>query len=128
MKFSKITLAAGMIGLTALAACSEKVQSMDGSYRLVALDDKATLVNPTLKIEGKRVSGTGACNNFSGENKAEWPQVALSPLATTRKACFENAALEQTYFTALDQASSAELTQNGIVLSGPGHKLQFTRE
>lgn len=128
MKFSKFALAAGIIGVAAMAACTESAKDIDGSYRLVTIDDKATVANPTLKIEGKRVSGTGACNNFSGENKAEWPQVALSPLATTRKACFENAELEQTYFTGLDQANMAELTQHGIVLSGPAHKLQFTRE
>ena len=124
MTFSKPAM---ILGLALLAGCATAETGLDGSYRLVSIDGRAVIDNPTLVIEGQRLSGKGSCNSFSGENKAAWPALDASPLATTRRACINDNG-ETAYFRALDQATLATLTEHGVDLTGPEHSLRFTRE
>lgn len=52
-----------------------------------------------LSIPG-RVSGAGPCNGFSGRLEGDWPEMAVGPLRSTRRAC-PALGLEYVFFTAL---------------------------
>lgn len=128
MRFSDFIAVSGLTGIMALAGCSTGAPNMDGSYKLTDIGGTAVSRTMILNISGTRLSGNGSCNNFSTENAAQWPEVSLSPIALTRRACIEGGENETRYFTALAQVTSAEKTEAGIVLSGPEATLNFMNE
>ncbi|MBA4492570.1 META domain-containing protein [Paracoccus sp. S1E-3] len=123
MRFSDVAV----LGLLLMAACAQDAPGMDGSYRLVDIDGAAIPGTATLEIAGNKISGQGPCNAYHGQNRAVWPAVDLSPLATTRRACIIEGG-ESAFHAALGQVTTAERNADGLVLVGPDHKLRFTAE
>ena len=126
MMYSRIVTVAGLM---LMAACEPKpdVQSVDGSYRLAGIDGQKVPANATLQIAGNQISGQGPCNAYNAQNSAAWPAVALSPIASTRRACITEGG-ESAYFAALEQVAQASLSDGDLELRGPAHKMRFTAE
>ncbi|GEP39572.1 hypothetical protein NPS01_32350 [Nocardioides psychrotolerans] len=76
-------------------------------------------------IEGDQIRGDGPCNSFG----ATWSQDdGVSGLMTTLIGCAPDVLLlEDRYFELLDGATSVDVTDDRMVLSGPGGTLSFTR-
>ena len=64
---------------------------------------------------------------YNAQNRAAWPAVDLSPIASTRRACITEGG-EAGYFTALGQTNMAQRSGDMLVLSGPQYTLRFTAE
>ncbi len=83
-----------------------------------ALEPTTTLEDPltTIAFNADGVTGTGACNGFSGTFTYENDQISFSPLAATRRAC-PDPVMEQEnlFFEALQSATS--FTIEGDVLT-----------
>ena len=124
MTYSRIFAVAGMM---LMAACAQNQPGLDGSYRLAGIDGEKVPTNATLTIAGNQISGQGPCNAYNARNGATWPAVALSPIASTRRACITEGG-EAGYFTALGQTNMAQRTGDMLVLSGPQYTLRFTAE
>ena len=124
MKYSRIVAVAGVM---LMAACAQNQPGFDGSYRLAGIDGQKVPASATLVIAGDQISGQGPCNMYNAQNRAEWPAVDLSPIASTRRACITEGG-EAGYFTALGQTSMAQRSGDMLVLSGPQYTLRFTAE
>ena len=83
MKYSRIVAVAGVM---LMAACAQNQPGFDGSYRLAGIDGQKVPASATLTIAGNQISGQGPCNAYNAQNQAAWPAVALSPIASTRRA------------------------------------------
>lgn len=129
----------GFFGLAAaglaLAACttSEPVDPNDtgfipgGSYVLVGMDGGAIpLRNMNIRIEEKRVSGSGPCNSYYAENNAELPAVALSPIVSARMPC-KDSEIENRFFSTLQSATSMEFYGGVLKVKSPQTWLIFER-
>lgn len=81
----------------------------------------ATLTFPK---EGE-IAGEGPCNRYFGALTAAYPAFATGPVGSTRMAC-PNLRAETVFFTALESATQAEVSDDTLVLSGPrGLRLVF---
>lgn len=115
-----------LAALLALAACvpPQDGAAFDGSYRLLSIDGKPIPGTANLTIAGAALRGQGPCNSYWTTNAAVWPQVALAPIASTRRACFAEGG-EAGFFAALSQVTRAEPVKGGLEMRGPGHVLRF---
>ena len=120
---------APLAALLALAACMEPQEgaALDGSYRLLTIDGKAIRGSADMTIAGASVSGEGPCNSYRTANAADWPEVKLAPIATTRRACLIEGG-EAGFLAALAQATRAEPVNGGLELVGPDHRMRFARQ
>ena len=109
-----------------LAACMQPQDGagFDGSYRLVSIDGKAIAGTADMTIAGASVRGEAPCNSYRTTNASAWPDVALAPIATTRRACFAEAG-EAEFLAAMANVTRAEPVKGGMELSGPTHRLRF---
>lgn len=124
MMYSRmIAVAAVML----MAACAQNQPGLDGSYRLAGIDGQKVPANATLMIAGNQISGQGPCNAYNAQNSAAWPAVALSPIASTRRACITEGG-EAGYFAALGQTNMAQRSGDMLVLSGPQYTMRFIAE
>ena len=124
MKYSRIVAVAGVM---LMAACAQNQPGFDGSYRLAGIDGQKVPANATLMIAGNQISGQGPCNAYNAQNSAAWPAVALSPIASTRRACITEGG-EAGYFAALGQTNMAQRSGDMLVLSGPQYTMRFIAE
>ena len=124
MRFSSL---AAIAGVMLMAACAQDAPGMDGSYRLLDIDGAAIPGTATMQIAGKAISGQGPCNAYNAQNSAAWPAVALSPIASTRRACITEGG-EAGYFAALGQTNMAQRSGDMLVLSGPQYTMRFIAE
>ena len=82
----------------------------------------------TFIVEGSRVSGRSACNQYFGEFTVVDGTVRLSGLGGTEMACEEPImSLEAAYMGSLAKVDSSRLDGETLVLSGPGVQLRFER-
>ena len=118
-----------LVALFALTACMETdaSPSIDGSYRLVSIDGSAIQGSADMKIEGKSVTGQGPCNRYMATNSAEWPEVALGGVGSTRRMCVIEGG-EAQFFAALAQVTRSERSGDTMELIGPDHRLKFSVE
>lgn len=73
---------------------------------------------PTLTIDGRNVSGSLGCNTFSGTAVFDRGSVTFNPLATTQKACLDQAmALENGLTQVYNNATSFTTTSRGQLLT-----------
>ena len=119
--------AAAFAGVMLMAGCAQTAPGMDGNYTLLEIDGAAIPGTATMQIAGSAISGQGPCNTYRTNNAAQWPAVALSPIASTRRACITEGG-ESAFFAALEQVTTAERSQDHMMLSGPQHQLTFTAE
>jgi putative lipoprotein len=118
-------LAAGAMGLAALAGCSAASQesamaSLAGSSWLVQ-DIDGRSVAPDLQTtvafgEDGTVAGTGGCNRFTGGAGVGAGTIAVGPLASTRMAC-PPAVMDQErrFFDAMARAASWSVGADGLL-------------
>lgn len=125
MKSFNVIIAPIMIVFLVACIPGGRDTNFDGSYRLSSLDGHPAGKNITLTIDGPQISGKAQCNNYAGSNRAEWPQIDLSPLATTRRLCL-NITDEDAYLKMLGQADLVRKNSDGTLdFSGPDGNLQF---
>ena len=81
----------------------------------------------TLRVEGGEVSGTAACNSYSGTVDITQGTIAVGDLARTEMGCPDPGVhdSESAYLEALQAAERYERTGGELVLSGTGHELRF---
>ncbi|WP_313135566.1 META domain-containing protein [Paracoccus jeotgali] len=123
-------LAALALSTALIAGCTESPSdpaSFDGSYRLQLLDGQPIQGSASLNIHGDALSGEGPCNRYTTSNGAEWPLVALAPIASTRRACLIEGG-ESGFFDAMAQVTQASLSDGVLDLTGPRHSLKFLPE
>lgn len=100
-------LGMALLAAAALAACAPAVQSggapmlLAGSqWRLVELNGRAPVGGgeaPTLRFDAgePRASGNGGCNQFNGPYTQSGDALHFGPMASTRRACADEAATRQ---------------------------------
>lgn len=108
--------------------------SLDGEWQLQAGTNqgKPVPIVPgsliTLNVDGTQVGGSAACNTYGGTIKLQGTSVAISALSMTEMACQENLmASEAAYLAALPRVTTATLSGNSLVLTGPQVELRFAR-
>ena len=71
-------------------------------------------ITPYLQFgDDGRVSGFAGCNQFTGAYQAEGLRLTFKPMATTRKACPDDA-VEQQFLTTLQGVDNYSLNQSGL--------------
>lgn len=124
-----------LIALTLLlAACGpdETVSgyAVDGAiYQLDTIDAVPFPAMATITFgDNGAVSGTAPCNSYSTTQTAPYPWFALSPIASTRRACPDLAA-EADFFAALSAMTLSEAGGNILILSNDaGREMVFQVE
>jgi heat shock protein HslJ len=122
-----------VIGL-ALVAClgSDFSDSVNGTWQMTsgvvdgedipALDDHPI----TISFEDDWVTGTAACNGYSGTYQLSSSGISFDGLAMTEMACFPEHVMraESMYAEAITRVDTVTL-DNGLILSGEGVELIF---
>ncbi|WP_108501896.1 META domain-containing protein [Paracoccus indicus] len=118
-------LAAAAATLT-LAACAQQPAGdpMGGipanDYVLVGIaNGTVPLRNITITVRPEGVSGRGPCNGYAAKNTAQLPAIAFEPLQTTGVTDCKDAAVEQRFFNALQQANVMEYYGGVLRIKGP---------
>jgi hypothetical protein len=77
-----------------------------------------------------KISGNGGCNHFFGVYSVSGNQIAIGPIASTRKGCPGFIAIESAFFATLRSAKSFARESDELVLfdAGGGKLVQFVRE
>lgn len=99
-------------------------------WQLLAIDGKVVDIPATLRIEaGGSLSGHAPCNSFGARNLAQFPDLELQGIRSTKRAC-DRLDQEQAFFSALKSMTRAE--QKGgrnLVLTGPdGRSMEFVTD
>lgn len=129
MKFSRIAAISGVV--LAMAGCTTDqgpagpLASFDGTYRLVTIDGNAIPGSANLTIDGQAIHGQGPCNLYNAQNSANWPQMSLTAIASTRRACVIEGG-EAAFLAALGQVTQASRRGDTLDLTGPTHSMRFT--
>jgi heat shock protein HslJ len=120
-----------------LAGCSVLTNgasaSLDGDWRLQAGTNQGQPVpivagSPiNLKIDGAQAGGTAACNHYGGQIHVAGSNVSFSEMIQTEMACLDDQVMasETAYMTALPKVTTAERSDDALILSGPGVELRF---
>ncbi|WP_377703449.1 META domain-containing protein [Pseudoduganella sp. UC29_71] len=133
--------AATMGGMLALAAgCSTTGASgsapsaslTDTSWQLAELGGQPA-GKQSLKFDSSKgiVSGSGGCNNFTGAYQWSGKSLKMGPLASTRRACMDDASgkQENAYLQALDATRTWKVEGKTLILSGDSGQLaRFTAQ
>lgn len=100
-----------------------------GTWHLQAINDQPFTAAATLTLATDGTArGQAPCNSYSARQTAPYPWFALSPIASTKRAC---AALpqEHIYFETLRSMSLAEVAGPTLILSNDqGQLMQFTNQ
>lgn len=107
--------------------------ALDGEWQLQAGTNQGQpipIVNQgkiTLSINGARVGGNAACNQYGGKLLADGAVITITELIQTEMACLDNRlmASEAAYLAALPRVTSAAHNGNTLVLSGPQVELRY---
>ncbi len=90
-------------GVSKLAGAEWRLVRLDGKDAVAVGDGKV----PTIQFdENGRAQGFGGCNRFSGSYKVEGTNLKLGPLASTKMFCAAGSEQEDSYFKALDAATT----------------------
>ncbi|MDO5612406.1 MAG: META domain-containing protein [Paracoccus sp. (in: a-proteobacteria)] len=120
-------VALAVTAAAALAACTPTpktpaTQEGDvplGPYYIVGLGrDAVPTRNATLNLAPGQITGQGPCNTFVATNAATLPAIQITAFQAGQSTC-RDSALESRYFSALQQASSAEYNGGVLVVKGP---------
>jgi putative lipoprotein len=99
-------------------ATTGTLQLGDTKWRVEAIDGQnvGERVESTLEfVAPDKVAGRGGCNQFGGPALVSGNTVRFGPLASTKMACAENAAMDQEtrYFKALESTGSFRVDEQG---------------
>jgi heat shock protein HslJ len=124
--FQPLRLAAFGAAALALAACNPQAaqDTMGGlpanDYVLVGIGNGTVpLRNITLTLRPEGVSGRGPCNGYAMRNTVPLPNVAFEPIQTSGISDCKDAAIEQRYFDALQQATQMSYFGGVLRIKGP---------
>jgi heat shock protein HslJ len=82
----------------------------------------------TMTVEGSRVSGRAACNQYGGEMVVADGEVSFGALMQTEMACEEPLmSIESAFLGAMSRVRAAALDGDALTLRGPGVELAFER-
>jgi heat shock protein HslJ len=138
----KLTVLASVVLGLAVLGCSEAGSpsavsgpvDATGSWQLTGgqTDGIALALAPdfpiSMTVDGSQVSGRSACNSYSGEIVVDGGRVRFSQTSMTQMACQDPVmAAESAFFAAMGRIGAASLDGGGLVLSGPGVRLEFER-
>lgn len=114
----------------ALANTAWRLDSISEAGATVPVVEGAAI---TLKFGAdSRAGGSGGCNSYGGQYRVEGESLSFSRIASTRRACADQGAMEQEgrYFRALESAGRFRLSGDRLTIfynDGEG-RLEFTRE
>ncbi|MBW7055503.1 META domain-containing protein [Paracoccus bogoriensis] len=121
-----LRLAAPILAAMTLAACNTQPAGdpMGGlpanDYVLVGIGNGTVpLRNITLTLRPEGVSGRTPCNGYAARNTVPLPAVAFEPIQTTGITNCRDAAIEQRYLNALQQANEMEYFGGVLRIKGP---------
>lgn len=121
-----LRLAAPILAAMTLAACNSQPAGdpMGGlpanDYVLVGIGNGTVpLRNITLTLRPEGVSGRTPCNGYAARNTVPLPAVAFETIQTTGVTNCKDAAIEQRYLNALQQANEMEYFGGVLRIKGP---------
>ncbi|MDO5705126.1 MAG: META domain-containing protein [Paracoccus sp. (in: a-proteobacteria)] len=90
-----------------------------GPYYIVGLGREAVPTrNATLNLAPGQITGQGPCNTFVATNAAKLPAIQITSFQAGQSTC-RDSAMESRYFSALQQATSAEYSGGVMIVKGP---------
>jgi heat shock protein HslJ len=122
-----------LIALVATACLgSDFADSVEGSWQLTSgtVDGEGIPLldsHPvTIAFEGNQVSGTAACNGYSGTFDLDGSEIAISGLAMTEMACVPEEIMETEamFATSISRVETVAINDH-MTLSGEGVELVF---
>lgn len=129
------TVALTLAATIGLAACGGALSgnSIEGSWELVfgTMDGESVPKAPshpsTITFEDDQIFGTAACNGFGGSYTLEDSEIAFVEFAVTEMACSPQEVMiaEQAFINALFTVETAEIVDDGLILSGSRTELHF---
>lgn len=125
-----------MVMTIALTAClgSDFADSVEGAWQLTGgthAGESVPIVEShpiTLNLESGQINGTAACNGYGGEYELSGSSFFIvEGLAVTEMACQPEEVMrsERAFLDAIAVVDKVELTNDGLVLSGPETELRF---
>jgi heat shock protein HslJ len=78
-----------------------------------ALTEQHPVPELRLDAEGKRATGSGGCNRFSGGYERDGERLSFGPLAATKRYCGGGMELEDGFFAALGKVARWRIADNG---------------
>lgn len=120
----------------ALSAClgSDFVDSVEGAWQLTGgthAGEPIPIVDShpiTLNLESGQINGTAACNGYGGKFELSGSSFSIvEGLAVTEMACQPEEVMrsERAFLDAIAAVDKVELTNEGLVLTGPETELRF---
>lgn len=106
------------------------IEGIDGTWTFAEGTDSdgdvSTDATITLMISGNEISGQSACNNYATSFTGEPTEMAIGPIASTKRAC-EDVLMDfdTRYFSALELVTAAIPTGGSLSLQGDGINLNF---
>lgn len=96
------------------------------TWHLRAIDGAPFAAEATVAFpEPGAVTGMAPCNAFRAAREGDWPDIAIGPIAATRRACPDLAA-EGAFFAALEAMERAEVAEGVLRLTGAdGREMVF---
>jgi heat shock protein HslJ len=130
-------LAANLLGVILLACSASGGQSPAPSpldiqgieWRAVSVAGRAPVAThiPTIKLDGTRAGGNAGCNSYGADVTITGTTIKVSQLMQTEMACVDATAMdiEGAFVAALAAATTIEIRDGKLVISGPGGELVF---
>jgi heat shock protein HslJ len=126
-------LALGIVVVTALAACGDPAAdapsgSIVGPWQITAFADNGPLQpvlpgnSPTIEfLSDGSLAGFSGCNRFGASWTGGQSDLSITPLASTKMACVDEAAAaqEQSLLSAISSATGWQTSPEGADLLGP---------
>jgi heat shock protein HslJ len=118
--------------IAACAGTTPEGPSIEGSWQLTSGEidgNPIPLVDAspiTLRLDGSRVSGTSACNQYGGSYLLDGDVIEFGDMTTTLMACEAGVMdAESAYHNALARIETAAIDGGDLVLAGAGTELRF---
>lgn len=94
------------------------------SYYMVGIGaDAVPERNMAVRFTENQIIGSGPCNSFTATNAARLPAIQITNFVPTTAPCRE-ASAERRFFTAMQQATSADYQGGVLLVKGPTY-MQF---
>ncbi|MGC1309573.1 MAG: META domain-containing protein [Phormidesmis sp.] len=99
------------------------------TWSLVSYDEQPVLADSeiTLELSAGQLNGSAGCNQYFADYQLEAGQLSVGAAGSTRKICLEGGVMaqESAYLSLLQQAQSAEVTDNGLIIQTAEGNLVF---
>jgi len=102
-------------------------------WRLVTLDGQPVKFEGPgrephllLHVDGKRATGSGGCNTYSGTYQADGKKLSISSVASTMMACVKGMENESAFYAALAATQGYRIAGESLTLTGSAGKVLAT--